>query len=174
AEQREVRALVRGLTRERLAPRAAELDSSAQFTWELAALSCEHDLFALCVAADLGGTGTGTLMVLVAIAEIAKACAPSALVLAMQELGSLGLKLAGTDEQKARYAPRLVSGEWLGAYALTEPGSGSDSAAMRTTAHRDGDEYVLNGSKRFITNAGIATLYTVFAKTDPEAGHEGI
>jgi alkylation response protein AidB-like acyl-CoA dehydrogenase len=173
-EQREVRELVRGLTRERIAPRAAEIDGSAEFPWDIAELFCEHDLFALCFDEELGGTGTGTLMVLVAIEEIAKACATSALVLAVQELGSLGLKLAGTDKQKARYAPRLVSGEWLGAYALTEPGSGSDSAAMRTTAHRDGDEYVLNGSKRFITNAGIATLYTVFAKTDPEAGHEGI
>src|SRR5207253_3784386 len=81
---------------------------------------------------------------------------------------------AGSQEQKERYLPRLASGEWLGAYALTEAGSGSDSAAMRTTARRDGDEYVLDGSKRFITNASVAGLYTVFAKTDPEAGHAGI
>ena len=92
----------------------------------------------------------------------------------MQELGSLALKLAGTDEQKDRWLPRLASGEWLCAYALTEAGSGSDSAAMRTEARREGDEYVLNGSKRFITNAGVAALYTVFAKTDPSAGHSGI
>jgi len=92
----------------------------------------------------------------------------------VQELGSLGLKLAGTDEQKTRYLPRLASGEWLAAYALTEPGSGSDAAAMRTEARRDGDDYVLNGSKRFITNAGVAHLYTVFAKTDPSTGHDGI
>ena len=92
----------------------------------------------------------------------------------MQELGSLGLKLAGTEEQKARFLPGLASGEVLAAYALTEAGSGSDSAAMRTTARRDGDEYVLDGSKRFITNAAVAGLYTVFAKTDPEAGHSGI
>src|SRR5204863_3403122 len=103
-----------------------------------------------------------------------KVCATTGLILAVQELGSLGLKLAGTDEQKERYLPRLASGEWLCAYALTEPGSGSDSAAMRTTAVRDGEEYVLNGGKRFITNAGVAGLYTVFAKTDPEAGHSGI
>ena len=92
----------------------------------------------------------------------------------MQELGSLGLKLAGSDEQRRRWLPRLASGEVLAAYALTEAGSGSDSAAMRTTARRDGDDYVLDGSKRFITNAGVAGLYTVFAKTDPEAGHAGI
>jgi alkylation response protein AidB-like acyl-CoA dehydrogenase len=91
----------------------------------------------------------------------------------VQELGSLGLKLAGSDEQKQRYLPKLASGEWLAAYALTEPGSGSDSAAMRTIARRDGDDYVLDGGKRFITNAGVADLYTVFAKTDADAGHSG-
>jgi alkylation response protein AidB-like acyl-CoA dehydrogenase len=84
------------------------------------------------------------------------------------------LRLSGSEEQKRRYLPRLASGEWLAAYALTEPGSGSDAAAMLTTATRDGDDYVLNGSKRFITNAGVAHLYTVFAKTDPQAGHSGI
>src|SRR5207247_6677592 len=95
-------------------------------------------------------------------------------ILAVQELGSLGLKIAGTDEQKAKYLPKFASGEWLPAYALTESGSGSDSAAMRTTARREGDEYVLDGSKRFITNAGGAGLYTVFAKTDPDVDHAGI
>jgi alkylation response protein AidB-like acyl-CoA dehydrogenase len=92
----------------------------------------------------------------------------------VQELGSLGIKLAGDDSQKERWLPRLASGEWLAAYALTEPGSGSDSAAMRTSAVRDGDDYVLNGGKRFITNAGVASVYVVFAKTDPESKHAGI
>ena len=114
------------------------------------------------------------LLALTVIEEVSKVCATSGVILAVQELGSLGLKLAGTDEQKQRYLPRLASGEFLAAYALTEAGSGSDSAAMRSTARRDGDEYVLNGSKRFITNAGVASLYTVFAKTDPDAGHSGI
>src|SRR5207253_6611144 len=95
-------------------------------------------------------------------------------ILAVQELGSLGLKLVGTEEQKRRYLPRLASGDWLSAYALTESGSGSDSAAMRSVARREGDAYVLDGSKRFITNAGVAQLYTVFAKTDPDGGHDGI
>ena len=113
-------------------------------------------------------------MVLVAVEELSKVCATTGLIMAVQELGSLGIKLAGTDEQKERFLPRLASGEWLAAYALTEPGSGSDSAAMRTEARLDGDEYVLNGGKRFITNAGVAGLYVVFAKTDPEAGHSGI
>ncbi len=113
-------------------------------------------------------------MLLVAIEEISKVCATTGLILAVQELGSLALKLAGTDELKERYLPRLASGEWLAAYALTEPGSGSDAAAMRTEAKLEGDAYVLNGTKRFITNAGVAGLYTVFAKTDPSDGHAGI
>jgi alkylation response protein AidB-like acyl-CoA dehydrogenase len=174
AEQREIRDLVRDLARERVAPRAAEIDKSAEFPWDMVELMREHDLLGLPFDEEFGGTGTGALMVLVAIEELSKVCATTGLILAVQELGSLGLKLAGSDGQRARYLPRLASGEWLPAYALTEPGSGSDSAAMRTEAHREGDEYVLNGGKRFITNAGVAELYTVFAKTDPDAGHDGI
>ena len=173
-EQRELRELVRTLTRERIAPRAAEIDASHEFPWDVVELFREHELFGLLFDEEHGGTGTGTLMALVAVEEVAKACATSALILAVQELGSLGLKLAGSDEQKQRYLPRLASGEWLCAYALTEAGSGSDSAAMRTTARLDGDGYVLNGSKRFITNADVANLYTVFAKTDADGGHAGI
>jgi alkylation response protein AidB-like acyl-CoA dehydrogenase len=173
-EQREIRDLVRQLARERIAPRAAEIDESHEFPWDVVALFRENDLFGLFFDEQYGGLGTGTLLSLVAIEEVSKVCATSGLILAVQELGSLGLKLAGDDEQKTRYLPRLASGEWLCAYALTESGSGSDSAAMRSSARREGDEYVLNGSKRFITNAGVAQLYTVFAKTDPEAGHFGI
>jgi alkylation response protein AidB-like acyl-CoA dehydrogenase len=173
-EQRELRELVRSLARERVAPRAAEIDESHEFPWDVVELFREHGLFGLFFDEEWGGTGTGTLMALVAIEEVSKVCATSGLILAVQELGSLGLKLAGTREQQERYLPRLASGEWLCAYALTESGSGSDSAAMRTTARRVGGGYVLDGSKRFITNAGVASLYTVFAKTDPEAGHSGI
>jgi alkylation response protein AidB-like acyl-CoA dehydrogenase len=173
-DQREVRELVRSLARERIAPRAAEIDRSHAFPWDIVELYREHDIFRLLFDEESGGTGTGTLLALVAIEEVAKACATSALILAVQELGALGLKLAGTPEQRARFLPRLASGELLCAYALTEAGSGSDSAAMRTTARRDGAGYVLDGSKRFITNAGVAGLYTVFAKTDPAAGHAGI
>jgi alkylation response protein AidB-like acyl-CoA dehydrogenase len=173
-EQREIRDLVRQLARERIAPRAAEIDESHEFPWDVVELFRENDLFGLFFAEQYGGLGTGTLLSLVAIEEVSKVCATSGLILAVQELGSLGLKLAGDDEQKTRYLPRLASGEWLCAYALTESGSGSDSAAMRSSARREGDDYVLNGSKRFITNAGVAQLYTVFAKTDAEAGHSGI
>ncbi|MGZ4398555.1 MAG: acyl-CoA dehydrogenase family protein [Gaiellaceae bacterium] len=173
-EQRELRALVRDLARKRIAPRAAEIDESHEFPWDMVELFREHELFGLFFEERWGGLGTGTLMGLVAIEEVSKACATSGLVLAVQSLSGLGLKFAGTDEQRERYLPRLASGEWLAAYALTEAGSGSDAAAMRTTARRDGDDYVLDGSKRFITNAGVASLYTVFAKTDLSTGHSGI
>src|SRR2546423_12989930 len=173
-EQRELRDLVRTLSRERVAPRAAEIDASHEFPWDVVELFRDNDVFGLFFEERFGGLGTGALLSLIAIEEVSKVCATSGLILAVQELGSLGLKLAGNDEQKAGWLPRLASGEWLCAYALTESGSGSDSAAMRTTARLDGDEYVLDGSKRFITNAGVAHLYTGFAKTDPEAGHSGI
>ena len=173
-EQRELRDLVRTLARERIAPRAAEIDASHEFPWDVVELFREQGVFGLLFDEEVGGTGTGALLALIAIEEVSKVCATSGLILAVQELGSLGLKLDGTPEQRADWLPRLASGEVLGAYALTEAGSGSDSAAMRTTARLEGDEYVLDGSKRFITNAGVAGLYTVFAKTDPEAGHAGI
>ena len=173
-EQREIRDLVRTLARERIAPRAAEIDASHEFPWDVVELYRENDIFGLFFDESVGGLGTGTLMALIAIEEVAKVCATSALILAVQELGSLGLKLAGSREQQERYLPKLASGEWLCAYALSEAGSGSDSAAMRTTARAEGDEYVIDGGKRFITNAGVANLYIVFAKTDPDAGHSGI
>jgi alkylation response protein AidB-like acyl-CoA dehydrogenase len=173
-EQREIRDLIRTLARERIAPRAAEIDESSEFPWDMVELFREHEILGLPFEERYGGTGTGTLMVLVAIEEISKACATTGLILALQELGSLAIKNDGTEEQKERYLPLLARGEWLPAYALTEPGSGSDAAAMRSVARREGDDYVLNGSKRFITNAGVASLYVVFAKTEPGRGHSGI
>src|ERR671926_1098173 len=159
-EQREIRDLVRTLSRERIAPRAAEIDKGAEFPWDVVELFREHELFGIMFDEDYGGAGASALMTLVAVEEVSKVCATSGLILAVQELGSLGLKLAGSEEQKQRWLPALASGESLCAYALTESGSGSDSAAMRTTARADNGEYVLNGTKRFITNADVAHLYT--------------
>ncbi len=173
-DQREIRELIRELARERIAPRAAEIDKTAEFPWDVVEVYREHDVFGILFDEEYGGLGASALMTLVAVEEVSKVCATSGLIIAVQELGSLGIKLAGTDAQKERWLPRLASGEWLAAYALTEPGSGSDSAAMRSEARREGDEYVLSGSKRFITNAGVASLYVVFAKTDPGGGHSGI
>ncbi|HEY8627439.1 MAG TPA: acyl-CoA dehydrogenase family protein, partial [Gaiellaceae bacterium] len=173
-EQREIRDLVRTLSRERIAPRAAEIDKTAEFPWDVVELFRENDLFGILYDEQYGGIGESSLMTFVVIEELSKVCATSGLIIAAQELGSLGIKLAGTDEQKQRWLPKFASGEWLAAYALTEPGSGSDSAAMISTARRDGDEWVVNGGKRFITNAGVASAYVVFAKTDPQLGHGGI
>ncbi len=173
-EQREIRDLIRDLARERIAPRAHDIDKSAEFPWDVVELYRENEIFGILYDEEYGGIGASALMALVAIEEVSKVCATSGLIIAVQELGSLGIKLAGTDEQKERFLPKLASGEWLAAYALTEPGSGSDSAAMRSTARLEGDEYVLNGGKRFITNAGVAHVYVVFAKTDPADGHAGI
>jgi alkylation response protein AidB-like acyl-CoA dehydrogenase len=173
-EQREIRELVRTIARERVAPRAAEIDKSAEFPWDVVEVFRENDLFGVMYDEEYGGIGESSLMTLVTIEELSKVCATSGLIIAVQELGSLGIKLAGSEEQKQRFLPKLAAGEWLAAYALTEPGSGSDSAAMRTTALREGDEYVLNGGKRFITSAGVASVYVVFAKTDPDQGHGGI
>jgi alkylation response protein AidB-like acyl-CoA dehydrogenase len=173
-EQREIRELIRELARDRIAPRAAEIDKTAEFPWDVVELYREHAIFGILYDEEYGGLGASALMTLVAIEEVSKVCATSGLIIAVQELGSLGIKLAGTDEQKARFLPRLASGEWLAAYALTEPDSGSDSAAMRSEARREDDAYVINGAKRFITNAGVASVYVVFAKTEPTAGHSGI
>jgi alkylation response protein AidB-like acyl-CoA dehydrogenase len=174
AEQHELLELVSAITAERIAPRAAEIDETHEFPWDVVELFREQGLFGLFFEERDGGTGTGPLLGLAAIEEVSKACATSGLILAVQELGSLALKLSGSEEQRSRYLPRLASGEWLCAYALTESGAGSDSASMRTSARRDGDDYVLDGDKRFITNAGVASLYTVFARTDPESRHGGV
>jgi alkylation response protein AidB-like acyl-CoA dehydrogenase len=173
-DQRELRDLVREVVRDRVAPRAAEIDATGEFPWDVVEAFREAGIFALPFEERYGGTGTGHLMTLVAIEEISRACATSGLILALQSLGSFALQLAGTEEQKERYLPSLASGEVLPAYALSESEAGSDAAAIRTTAARDDDGYVVDGSKRFITNAGVASIYTVFAKTDPEARHRGI
>jgi alkylation response protein AidB-like acyl-CoA dehydrogenase len=173
-EQREIRDLVRTLARERIAPRAAEIDKTAEFPWDVVELFRENGIFSTLADEEYGGVGASALMTLVSIEEISKVCATSGLILAVQELGALAFKLAGSEEQRQRFLPRIASGESLAAYALTEPGSGSDAAAMRSEARRDGDGYVLDGSKRFITNAGVAGIYIFFAKTDPAAGHRGI
>ncbi|HEX5145881.1 MAG TPA: acyl-CoA dehydrogenase family protein [Conexibacter sp.] len=167
-EQLDLRDMVRRLARERIAPRAAEIDATATYPADVRALLAEHDVLGLPFEEEHGGTGTGTLMLNVAIEEIAHACASSALILMVQELGTLPIKLFGSDELKARVLPRCASGEWIAAFALSEPEAGSDPAAMRTSAVQDGDEWVIDGAKAWITNAGVADFYVVFASTDRE------
>src|SRR5918999_4102084 len=128
------RETIRQIARERVAPRAAEIDEKAEYPQDLRELFAEHDLFGLPFEPEHGGTGTGTLMLNMAIEEIARACASSALMLMVQELGTLPIKLFGTDEQKARFLPRCASGEWSPAFALSEPEAGSDPGGMITRA----------------------------------------
>jgi alkylation response protein AidB-like acyl-CoA dehydrogenase len=168
-EQVEFRDAIRKMVVERVAPRAAEIDAKAEYPWDLRRLFAEHDLFGLPFDEQHGGTGTGTLMLNVAVEEIARACASSALMLMIQELGTLPIKLFGSEELKTRFLPRCASGEWSPAFALSEPEAGSDPGGMITRAERDGDEWVVTGTKNWITNLGVADFYVVFAKTDPAA-----
>jgi alkylation response protein AidB-like acyl-CoA dehydrogenase len=164
------RETIRQIARERVAPRAAAIDEQAEYPHDLRELLAEHDVLALPFEAEHGGTGTGTLMLNMAIEEIAKACASTALIVMVQELGTLPIKLFGSEELQQRFLPRCASGEWSPAFALSEPEAGSDPGGMRTRAVRDGDEWVIDGTKNWISNLGIADFYVVFAVTDREAG----
>src|ERR671917_2130172 len=168
-EQVEFRDAIRQIVAERVAPRAAEIDAKAEYPWDIRRLFAEHDLLGLPFAVEHGGTGTGTLMLNLAVEEVARACASSALILMIQELGTLPIQLYGSEELKQRFLPKCASGEWSPAFALSEPEAGSDPGGMITRAVRDGDEWVINGTKNWITNLGIADFYVVFAKTDLDA-----
>jgi alkylation response protein AidB-like acyl-CoA dehydrogenase len=167
-ELRDFRDTIRQIVRERVSPRAAEIDATDEYPWDLRRLLAEQDILGLPFDEEHGGTGTGTLMQQMAVEEIAKASAAVALILMIQELGSLPITLFGSDELKQRFLPRCASGEWSPAFALSEAEAGSNAAAMRTTARLDGDEWVINGAKNWITNAGVADFYVVFAVTDRE------
>ena len=167
-ESRDLRDMVRQLAQNEIAPRAGDIDRKSEYPWDVRKMLAEHDILGLPFAERFGGTGTGTLVLQMAVEEIAKVCASSALILMIQELGTLPIQLFGSDELKERFLPRCATGEWSPAFALSEPEAGSDPAAMRTTAVRDGDEWVINGQKNWITNAGVADFYVVFAVTDRE------
>lgn len=167
-------ALIREIGLERIAPRAAEIDHSGQFPWDMKELLAQQDILAMPFPAEYGGLDSSELMIVMAIEELARHCATTSLILAVQQLGAMPILLAGNEEQKRKYFPRLASGEWTAAFGLTEAGSGSDSAAMRTKAVRKGDTYILNGSKRFITNGGLAQVNSIFALTEPSMGTRGI
>jgi alkylation response protein AidB-like acyl-CoA dehydrogenase len=167
-EHKDFRDTIRQIVDEKVRPRAAEIDATGEYPWDVRKLFAEQDILALPFDEQYGGTGTGTLMLQIAVEEIAKACASSALILMVQELGTLPIALFGSDELKERLLPKCATGEWSPAFALSEPEAGSDPASMRTTAVRDGDSWVINGAKNWITNAGVADFYVVFAVTDRE------
>jgi len=164
---------VRQLVKEKVAPRAAAIDASGEYPQDLRDLFAKNDLLGIPFPEEYGGLGSFLTYVKV-VEEVSKACATSALIIAVQELGALPIMIAGSAAQKQAYLPKFASGEWMTSYALTEPTSGSDAANMRTTAVRDGEHYVLNGTKVFITNVAVADVCIVFAMTDAAQGPKGI
>jgi alkylation response protein AidB-like acyl-CoA dehydrogenase len=174
-EQALILEAVRHLVSERVAPRAAEIDATGEFPWDIKQLFATNDLLGIPIPIKYGGLGGSFETYVKVVEEVAKACASSALIIAVQELGALPILIGGTEEQKRRFLPALASGERIAAYALTEAGSGSDAAgSMRTRAVRDGDDYVLDGTKIWITQGNIADVVTVFAVTDSQKGAAGI
>ncbi len=158
------------IAREKIAPRSAEIDERAEYPWDIRKLLAEQDILGLPFPIEYGGTGTGTLMLNMAVEEIAKVDASCALILMVQELGTLPIQLYGSDELKERFLPRCATGEWSPAFALSEPEAGSDPAGMKTTAVKDGDDWVINGAKNWISNLGVADFYICFAVTDRKSG----
>ncbi len=173
-EYEELRASVRRLAEESIAPNAAEADEKAEYPWKSWEAWRDAGFTRLPFPEEHGGDGGTFLAHAIAVEEVARVCASSSLFTFISKLGMTALLDHGSDEMKARYLPRVASGECQASYCLSEAGAGSDVAGMATRAVRDGDHYVLTGTKAWTTNAGVSDLYTVFAKTDPEAGHRGI
>lgn len=178
-ELTEIQSLIQNTVREfaqsAVAPIAAEIDREHRFPAELIPQLAELNLLGVPYPEELGGAGADNLSYVIVIEELARVCAStSVIVSAHTSLGTWPIYQFGTDAQKEKYLKKLASGEWLAAFALTEPGAGTDAAAGLTTAVLDGDEWVLNGSKIFITNGGYADVYIVTAMTDPSQGTKGI
>ena len=173
-EHRAFRAAVREVCDEKVAPHAAEADELGEFPKASFEALRAADFHAPHVPEEYGGVGGDALAVAIVIEEIARACASSSLIPAVNKLASMPWLLTGSDELKQRYLPSLATGDAMASYCLSEPEAGSDAAGMTTRAVRDGDDWLLNGTKRWITNAGVSDLYTVFAVTDPDLRSKGI
>ena len=173
-EHQAIREAVRAVCDAKIAPFAADVDENARFPDEAAAALLAADFHAPHVPEQYGGAGADALATVLVIEEVARACVSSSLIPAVNKLGSLPVMISGSEELKANYLPKLASGEGSFSYALSEPDAGSDAGGMKCRAVRDGDEYVLNGVKRWITNAGVSEYYTVMAVTDPEKRSKGI
>ncbi len=170
----DIRQAVRELCDARIAPYAADVDRMSRFPQEAADALRSADLHAPHVPEEYGGAGADAVATVIVIEEVARACVSSSLIPAVNKLGSLPLQMAGSEELKRRYLTRLAAGEGGFSYCLSEPEAGSDAASMTTRAVRDGDHYVLNGVKRWITNAGVSEFYTVMAVTEPGKRSHGI
>jgi alkylation response protein AidB-like acyl-CoA dehydrogenase len=173
-EHQLLRETVRELAEAKIAPFAAAVDAQARFPAEALAALTGASLHAVHVPEAYGGEGADALAAVIVIEEVARACASSSLIPAVNKLGTVPLLLSGSEELKHKYLPPLARGDALFSYALSEAGAGSDAAAMRTRAVRDGDWWVLNGTKMWISNAGVSQYYTVMAVTEPGRGARGI
>jgi alkylation response protein AidB-like acyl-CoA dehydrogenase len=173
SEYKELRASVRALSEKEIAPHAQAVDEDHRFPQEAKVALIKNGLYAAHVPTEFGGDGADALATVLIIEEVARACGSSSLIPAVNKLGSMPLILGGNEEQKKRWLPRLVKGEGF-SYCLSESEAGSDASAMRTKVERTGDGWVLNGSKKWITNAGESELYSVVAQSDPSIGTKGI
>ena len=173
-EHEAVREAVRAVCDAKVAPHAAETDETGEFPKSSYEALRAADFHAPHIPIEYGGAGADALATAIVIEEVARACASSSLIPAVNKLGTLPLLLVGSDDLKRRYLPPVARGDALFSYCLSEPEAGSDAASMTTRATLDGDHYVLNGVKRWITNAGVSEYYTVFAVTDPGARSHGI
>jgi len=164
----------RRLFEDKFAARAAEIDQKAEFPWDNVEVLKSAGLLGLNIPEEYGGGGADALTHCLLVEEVARVCASTSLIPAVNKLGTLPILFAGTDEQKRRFLTPIAEGDALISYCLTEPGSGSDAAAMASRAQRDGDDYVISGTKRFITGGGVSKLYVWYAVTDPAKGGRGI
>ena len=168
-EQKAFRQSVRELARDKIAPRAAEIDESDEYPEDIDELLVQAGFAGVSYPEEYGGAGGGAVEIAILVEEISRVCAGVSLIPAVNKLGAIPVLLAGSDEQKKKVCSGITDGTHRMSYCLTEPGSGSDAAAMKSRAVRDGGHWVLTGSKRFITGAGASDLYTYFAVTDPDA-----
>jgi alkylation response protein AidB-like acyl-CoA dehydrogenase len=173
-EQRQFRASLRQFCEDKLAPRAAEVDRKAEYPWDNFEAIKAMELPALGIPAEYGGAGADHVTQAIMVEELSRVCASTSLIVLISKLGMIPVMRWGSEELKREYLPRVAAGEIQCSYCLSEPDAGSDVASMKTKAIRDGDDYILTGGKYWITNAGISDTYTVFAKTDPDAGHRGM
>ncbi|HYU85373.1 MAG TPA: acyl-CoA dehydrogenase [Kribbellaceae bacterium] len=169
-----LRQTVREIADDRIAPRAAEIDATEEFPWDVYDALRRAELHATHIPEEYGGVGADSVATCIVIEEVARACCSSSLIPAVNKLGTVPLLLSASEDLKKRVLPQVASGEAMFSYALSERDAGSDAAAMRTRAVPDGDHWVLNGSKSWITGAGVSTYYTVMAVTDASAGANGI
>jgi butyryl-CoA dehydrogenase len=174
-EQKLIQQTAKEFADEKLAPLAAEYDRTQEFTAPQAKMLAEMGFLGMMVPEEYGGAGLDTISYVIAMEEVSRACASTSVTMTVQNsLVCWPVQTFGNEEQKRKYLPPLATGEWLGCYALTEPVAGSDPASMATTATEDGDSYILNGSKIFISNGGVSQVAVVWAQTDREQRHRGI